>query len=219
MSSTTVAVPSSEGVACWTVDPRRGYQDESQSRWQRGEQPYPEPPGSARFDAFGNEVPPGSSGRHGVPVPAGAPPAPVGTMGQWAGDPVPPVPVHRDPTGTTGQTYRVDARAARSATVSDGGSRKRRPTAGLVIGVVAVLAAAPVVRLLRDSLFGPSPSPSGVISSVLLLLALPLGALGLHGLVVAERVDDSPARVWLRRPVAYLPVALILLVAAGLAAA
>jgi hypothetical protein len=51
------------------------------------------------------------------------------------------------------------------------------------------------------------------------LLALPLGALGLHGLVAAERVDRSPARVWLRPPIAYLPVALVLLVAAGLAAA
>jgi hypothetical protein len=143
----------------------------------------------------------------------------AGTMGQWGGEPVPPVQAYRDPTGTTGQTYRVNPRAAGSPAVSDGSNRKRRPAAGLVIAVVAVLVAAPVVRLLRDSMFGPSLSPSGVISSVLLLLALPLGAFGLYGLAAADRADASAARGWLRPPVVYLPVALVLVIAAGLAAA
>ena len=120
---------------------------------------------------------------------------------------------------TTGQTYRVDPRAASSAAVSDGSNRKRRPAAGLVIGVVAVLLAAPVVRVLLDSTFGPSLSHSGVISSVLVLLALPLGALGLYGLGTVDRNDDSAPRMWLRPPVVYVIVALVLVVAAGLAVA
>ena len=120
---------------------------------------------------------------------------------------------------TTGQTYRVDTRAAGPPAVSDGRNRKRRPAAGLVIGVVAILLAAPVVRVLLDSTFGPSLSHSGVISSVLVLLALPLGALGLYGLGTVDRNDDSASRMWLRPPVVYVIVALVLVVAAGLAVA
>ncbi len=142
-------------------------------------------------------------------------------MGQWPGEPMPPVPAplppeaYRDPAGATGQNRRVGARAAGSAE----GQGKRRPVAGLVIWVVAVVTAAPVLLLLRDSMFGPSLSPSGVISSVLVLLALPLGALGIHALGTNNRVDYSAPRAWLRPPVAYLPIALVLLLAAGLAAA
>ena len=89
-----------------------------------------------------------------------------------------------------------------------------------MIAVSVVLAAVPVLRLLVDSMFGASLSPGGVISSVLVLLALPLGGLGLHGLVAAVRVSDgSASSAWLRPPVAYLTIALILVVAAGMATA
>jgi hypothetical protein len=156
----------------------------------------------------------------------------VGPMGQWPGEPVPPVSghvppdgsqrdptPHMDPTVTMGKMYQTTARPSGSATESDGSHRKRRPAAGLLIGVIAVLAAVPVLRLLLDSVFSDSPSPGGVISSVLVLLALPLGGLGLHGLVGAVRVPDASASsAWLRTPVAYLTVALVLVVAAGLAA-
>jgi hypothetical protein len=86
------------------------------------------------------------------------------------------------------------------------------------LAVVAV--ALPVVRLLLASAFGPTLSAGGVVSGVLLLLALPLGAIGLHGLTSdAARAADPPAyNVWLRPPVAYLTIALVLIVAAGLAA-
>lgn len=121
-----------------------------------------------------------------------------------------------DPTVTMGKMYQA---AATPAAGSGRSNPARRPAAGLVIGVLAVLAAVPVLRLLLDSVFSASPSPGGVISSVLVLLALPLGGLGLHGLVAAVRVSDGSASgSWLRPPVAYLTIALVLVVAAGLAA-
>ena len=106
------------------------------------------------------------------------------------------------------------------APVSTGIHRARRPGTAAVIGIAAAASALPVLRILLDGAVGPSLSASSVISSVLLLLGLPLGALGLYGLATgAARVTDGPAPyVWLRPPLAYLTVALVMFVAAGLAA-
>lgn len=86
--------------------------------------------------------------------------------------------------------------------------------------VVTAVLALPVLRILINSAVGPTLSVSGVVSGVLLLLGLVLGALGLHGLASGGAVGrDVPAtHVWLRPPVAYCTVALVLCVAAGLAA-
>jgi hypothetical protein len=88
----------------------------------------------------------------------------------------------------------------------------------LAIGVI--LAELPVVGLLVSSAIGSPPSASGIVSSVLLLLGLPLGAVGLHGLTgdAARAAGLSAFDAWLRPPVAYLTVALVLVLAAGLAA-
>jgi hypothetical protein len=89
-----------------------------------------------------------------------------------------------------------------------------------VIGIGIAVLALPVLRILFAGAFGPSLSVAGVISSVLMLLALPLAARGLYGLATgAARIPDAPAHhAWLRTPLAYLTVALVLFVAAGLAA-
>jgi hypothetical protein len=89
-----------------------------------------------------------------------------------------------------------------------------------MIGIGIALLALPVLRLLYTGALGPSLSVSGVISGVLVLPALPLAGLGLYGLATgAARIPDAPAHhAWLRTPVAYLTVALVLFVAAGLAA-
>jgi hypothetical protein len=134
-------------------------------------------------------------------------------MGQWAGDPRPPVPTDVPQRDTT-------QRAIGRPTVSESIRTPRRPAAGAVIAIAAIVAALPVLRILLDSVSGPTLSTSGVISTVLVLLGLPLGGLGLHGLATdTARAADAPAhQAWLRPPVAYLTVALILFVAAGLAA-
>jgi hypothetical protein len=218
------------GIPFGTVEPHRGsYSDASDPRWYRGEQQYAEPEGHARFETHGDQAGQRSLGRRGGgQMPPGAPPGMVGPMGQWAGEPLPPVPTevpqrdpmqHRDPT-TTSETRRTIGRPAGSGTVSDGIHRARRPAAGAVIGIVAALLSLPVLRILLDSASGPALSASGVVSSVLVLLGLPLFAIGLYGLATgAARVPDAPApHAWLRPPVAYVAVALVLFMAAGLAA-
>jgi len=112
-------------------------------------------------------------------------------------------------------------RPAGPAPVATSIHRARRPAAAAMIGIAAAAGALPLVRILLASAFGSSLSASGVISSLLTLLGLPLGALGLYGLATgAARVPDAPApHAWLRPPVAYITIALVLFVAAGLAAA
>ena len=86
--------------------------------------------------------------------------------------------------------------------------------------MTAAVVAIPVLRVLLAGAFGPSPSAGAVISSVLVLLGLPLGAIGLYALATsATRFAGAPTPyAWLRPPLAYLIVALVLFVAAGLAA-
>jgi hypothetical protein len=122
------------------------------------------------------------------------------------------------PTATsTRETRRVAGRRAEPS--SDPGSA-RRPAQLALLVIVVVAAGLPVVRLLLASAFGPTLSVSGVVSGVLLLLGLPLGAIGLHGLTrtSARGTGARASEVWLRPPAAYLAVALVLCVAAGLAA-
>jgi hypothetical protein len=128
------------------------------------------------------------------------------------GAPAPP-----DPRQYVGQPPAIESsrRSERAA------SAKGRPAVGAIIVVVAIAAALPVLRVLATSALGSAVSVSGVVASVLLLLALFLGAIGLHGLASggAALRDVPPIQIWLRPPVAYCMVALVLCVAAGLAAA
>jgi hypothetical protein len=84
---------------------------------------------------------------------------------------------------------------------------------------VAAVAALPVLRVLLSAAFGKVVVPSGVLSSVLFLLALPLSAIGLYALATGSaRVPDAPVtHAWLRPPLAYLTAGLVLFVVAGLA--
>ena len=159
-------------------------------------------------------------------MPPGAQPGTGGPIGQWAGDLVHSVPadpqhrdpaLHRDPTMTR-EAARAKGRAAGHAPANM--RRERRPGAGAAIAVTAAVVAIPVLRVLLAGAFGPSPSAGAVISGVLVLLGLPLGAIGLYALATsATRIAGPPTpHAWLRPPLAYLTVALVLFVAAGLAA-
>jgi hypothetical protein len=159
-------------------------------------------------------------------MPPGAQPGMGGPMGQWAGEPSHSMQadshqrdlaVHRDPTMTR-ETARATGRAAGPAPANL--RRERRPGAGAAITVTVAVIALPVVRVLLAGTFGPSPSAGAVISSVLVLLGLPLGAIGLYSLATgAARFPGAPTpHAWLRPPLAYLTVALVLFAAAGLAA-
>jgi hypothetical protein len=140
--------------------------------------------------------------------------------------PVPPVPPR--PEGEPIETQRFHAEAIDRAALRrppgqpvDGVYRTKRPAAGIVFAVLAGVFEIPALRLLVDGAFGGPVVSSGVVAGTFLVAGLPLVALGLYALVTgANRLpgDSGSAQAWLRTPTAYLPVGLVLLVAAALAA-
>ena len=95
--------------------------------------------------------------------------------------------------------------------------RARRPVSAVVTAVVTVLLMVPAILLLVQVTFVDDPGVRGIVPAVLLTLGLPLTGIGLVGLAAGSGPTGRDA--WLRLPVAYLPVGLLLLLAAGLAVA
>jgi hypothetical protein len=96
----------------------------------------------------------------------------------------------------------------------------RRPAMAVLLAVLAVLLEIPALQLVFDGAFGDTLSASAVISGSFLMVGLPAFALGLYALVTGagRRPDQPPGTAWLRPPLAYLPVGLVLFIAAALAA-
>ncbi|MET3429281.1 hypothetical protein BJ973_008493 [Actinoplanes tereljensis] len=92
----------------------------------------------------------------------------------------------------------------------------RRPLSAFLVAFVMVVLLIPVVRLLIDQTFTGDPTPRGIVPAVLLTLGFALTGIGLFTLTKGGTVARE---AWLRLPVAYLPVGLILLLAAGMAVA
>jgi hypothetical protein len=92
-----------------------------------------------------------------------------------------------------------------------------RPVSAVVLTIVSMVLLIPAVLLLARATFVDVPSARGVVPAVLLTLGLPLTGLGLYALADGGRAAGRDA--WLRAPLAYLPVGLILLLAAGLGVA
>jgi len=164
--------------------------------------------------------------------PRGGSRAPVGPPQEWGGGGRTPWPsehqvphqadvaardaMQRDPA-STGEVPRAKSRAARSAASGGAG----RPLAGIAILLVTGVLTLPILAVLVDSVVGRPLSASGVVASVLVLLGLPVGAIGFYGLATGAARSSSgppPYAVWLRPPLAFIPIALALFTAAGLAA-
>jgi hypothetical protein len=94
--------------------------------------------------------------------------------------------------------------------------RSRRPFSALLIAIVTVLLLVPVVMLLIQVTFGEDPTVRGVVPAVLLAVGLPLTGVGLYALAAGGPAGRD---AWLRPPLAYLPVGVLLLLAAGLSVA
>ena len=94
--------------------------------------------------------------------------------------------------------------------------RTRRPFSALLIAIVTVLLLVPVVLLLIQVTLVDDPAVRGVVPAVLLALGLPLTGVGLYALAAGGRAGRD---IWLRPPIAYLPVGVVLLLAAGLSVA
>jgi len=163
---------------------------------------------------------PGTPGGLGGPPASLVPPASVVPPG-------PPPPVSGAPSvgGVTGElparhpTESMDATALRrSGGPQPGVYRSRRPALIAALAVMVVAFEVPALRLFFVS-FGKVWA-SGLVASSFLIMGLPMFALGLYALLTGAAVapGQTPARAWLRAPLAYLPVGLVLLVAAALAA-
>ena len=97
------------------------------------------------------------------------------------------------------------------------GYKSGRPVSAVVLAVVTGVLLIPALLLLVQATFVDDPVARGVVPAVLLTLGLSLTGAGLYFLAANGRAagrDD-----WLRPPLAYLPVGLVLLLAAGLAVA
>jgi hypothetical protein len=109
--------------------------------------------------------------------------------------------------------------AMRSAVRTNNVYRARRPGVAILLTLPAAGAGLLLVRALAIAAFGKTFSISGVIASCLALAAVPLLVMGLYGLITgaAYAAEHLGFRTWARPPLAYLVVALALLIASGLA--
>ncbi len=98
-----------------------------------------------------------------------------------------------------------------------GGSvyRGRRPGLAVLLIVLTVLFELPVLRIFFSSALASPVNAAGTIASIFMILGLPMFALGLYGLIGGAAAAHG-SRAWLRVPLAYLPVGLVLFVAAAL---
>ena len=162
--------------------------------------------------------PHGSTSTSDAPAPASPPPT---TYGSTFGGPAPAVPseglLSSGPAAGAEPTTVVPPVSPVAARPAEAVYRGRRPFSALAIAVVTWLLMVPVVLLLIQVTFVDAPAVRGIVPAVLLTLGLPLTGLGLYRLTVAGASAGREA--WLRPPIAYLPIGLFLLLAAGLAVA
>jgi hypothetical protein len=102
--------------------------------------------------------------------------------------------------------------------LGDGVYRSRRPGTAAALIVITLVLDVVALRLLASAFFGHPVQVGGSIASAFLALGAPMFGLGLYGLLSgAAAAPGVGGRVWLRAPLVYLPVALTLFIAAGLA--
>jgi len=143
--------------------------------------------------------------------PASIPPllgSPSSTVYQAGSTPTQVIPSSAIPTSTVGGAPKEAYRARRSG------------IAGLLGTVAVVVEVLLLVKVLIDSVTVHPTNIGGVLAGVFALCGVPMIALGLYGLATGAAIAGGPnvGRAWLRTPLAYLPIGLILIVAAGLAA-
>jgi hypothetical protein len=163
------------------------------------------------------------------PVPGGSAPSPDAPPAATEGGPLFGTTIPNSPPRRAATTFvppmgvRTADGPARPEAAGSGHSagagvyRTRRPVLALVFAVVTGVLMIPVLRLLVAGAFASRPTAGGIVPAVLLTLGLPLTGVGLYAVAGAGRTVDREA--WLRPPVGYLTVGLVLLVAAALATA
>ncbi|GAA3337849.1 hypothetical protein GCM10020358_15730 [Amorphoplanes nipponensis] len=164
--------------------------------------------GSIRIPVRGPEYPAVRPSGAAAPVDAPAVSTVTTTTTYGATPEPPPAAAYNEPTSMVPLT---------GAGPADAVYRSRRPVSAVVFAVVTGVLLIPAVLLLIQAAFVGDPTARGVVPAVLLTLGLPLTGFGLYSLAGGGRTSVRDA--WLRPPLAYLPIGLVLLLAAGLAVA
>lgn len=110
------------------------------------------------------------------------------------------------------------AGAPKAPELGRGVYRSRRPALAAGLVALTVLFELPALRIFASAALASKVDAAGTISSIFLILGLPMFAMGLYGLITGAAAAAAGSRTWLRTPLAYLPVAVILFLAAALAA-
>ena len=231
------------------MDGNRRYPDEPEPSWYTGQSPTPSnagnaydsgvherPSGAFRLPGAGEPADPlSSTGNHAFPVTG---PAHESTRMTARG---PEYPAVRPTSGATSLadapapgTYGGGQRGAapydeptsmvppvsrygQGGRAGDRTYRTRRPLSAILVAVVVGVLMVPSIMLLIDATFGDGPmAPRGVVPAVLLTFGLLLTGGGLFAMTGGAPLTREG---WLRPPLAYLPIGLVLLLAAGLGAA
>jgi hypothetical protein len=206
-------------VACVSVDGLEG-------RWYPSESGYGD---RERYEEDRYRLP---EPRHAEPEPPDREPR-LGAVGPRSGVDLPPLPTYDpdvppfEPGDPTGEhlTTPIDRGALRrpevpTPTPSPTVYKSRRAGALAVVLAAAVVVELLLVRVLVAGEFGTVVAPGAVLGSIFAMTGVPFVAIGLHALITGPAATAGPEAVrgWLRTPLAYLPVGLVLLIAAGLAA-
>jgi hypothetical protein len=116
-----------------------------------------------------------------------------------------------EPTGPAGPAGLTGLTAAGSV------YQGKRPGLAALLVVLTVIFELPVLRVFAASALADKVDPGGTIAGIFMILGLPTFALGLYGLISGAAAMANGPRAWLRVPLAYLPVGLLLFMAAALA--
>jgi len=191
------------------------------------DQPDPRGPGAPVIGARSGELLPPLPDRPPVAAGPGRGPGPGPSAAPYP-PPAPPDPAPADNPPSGGllddvlrhNTEPIDRTALRRpggpSQIGEGVYRSRRPAllAMLIIGAV-LLEVAPL-RILVAALV--HAQANATVSATLLVVGLPIFAYGMYALLSGVSTVQASQRAWLRSPLVYLPVGLILFVAAALAA-
>jgi hypothetical protein len=203
---------------------RSGYPEEQEHRWFPGDRGYGERYGDERrYDEDRYRVP---EPRYGDADPLD-PRTPIGPRSGVELPPYEPEPAYPpgEPTGEH-HTQPIDRGALRRPPVEPAHGaptptvyKARRAGVFGLLAVVAMVAELLLVRVLVTGEFGRVVSPGAVLGALFAMVGIPFLVIGLHALITAPSAASGPnaALAWLRAPLAYLPIGLVLLIAAGLA--
>jgi hypothetical protein len=95
--------------------------------------------------------------------------------------------------------------------------QSRKPVVLIALVALTVLFEIPALRLLASATLADAVPASGVVAGTFLVLGIPVSAYGLYGMLGGGPVTGNLS-VWLKQPLIYLPLGVLLFLFAALAA-